>query len=67
MPKVWTDCGCCGRTHEDLAWIDCRSFNACPYCGDCYLYGELTAHKLECDGKALSMRPGAIFAEELPQ
>lgn len=29
------DCGCCGRTHENLG-LDCRAFRTCPKCGDGY-------------------------------
>lgn len=59
-PPPWVDCGCCGRTHQDLP-DDCRAFRTCDKCGDCYHGGRIGDHVKACNGVALSAQPGAVF------
>lgn len=51
---IWIYCGCCGRVHEDLPSIDCRSFVTCDSCGDNYLNTQIVEHERQCKGDAAS-------------
>lgn len=46
------DCGCCGRVHQNLAFIDCRAFRTCRNCGDGYHFRLYEAHLQQCAGYA---------------
>jgi hypothetical protein len=61
MRITWVDCGCCGRTHEDLPHVDCRAFETCPKCGDCYMQDD--KHFAQCDGIAQSYAYDAVFTD----
>lgn len=50
-PSPMIECGCCGRTHEDLPRVDCRAFVTCSKCGDAYLNSGIRKHEEHCTGE----------------
>lgn len=63
MTITWVDCGCCGRTHEDLPG-DCRAFANCSKCGDGYHVAHIASHEESCTGVPLSGMPDAEFTHD---